>query len=97
MPACHTAGFGDAVLSSGIGYGSICSANVRAKNKYATMASRAKAPTASIHSDGLLFFIYRCSLLSVGPTAVDPCGSLQGDSGSGKPAAADKQLFQRIE
>jgi hypothetical protein len=33
----------------------MCSASVRAKNKYAIMAIRAKAPAASIQSDGVFF------------------------------------------
>jgi len=37
----------------------MCSASVRAKNKYATMAIRAKAPMASIQSDGFDLFFMR--------------------------------------
>src|SRR6266849_2145066 len=41
--------------------------------------------------------LYRFPLLSGCRAAQDPCGSLKCDPGRGKPAAAEKKLFQRIE
>ena len=75
----------------------MCSANVMAKNKYAIMAIRAKAPAASIQSEGFFFMRFMPPQSHCRAAAKDPRGGLESNTRSGQPTATDKQFFQRIE